>query len=114
MIRLYGISNCDTMKKARRWLDDAGVAYDFHDYKKLGIDALTLKGWCAQVGWEVLLNRRGLTWRRLDEAQKQDVDESRAIALMAEFSSMIKRPVLDVDGRIEVGFSAEKYAQIFA
>ncbi len=113
MIRLYGIPNCDTMKKARRWLDDAAVVYEFHDYKKLGIDAPTLKGWCEQVGWEVLLNRRGLTWRRLDETQKQDVDEARAIALMVQFPSMIKRPVLDVDGRIEVGFSTEKYAQIF-
>jgi len=102
------------MKKARRWLDDAGVPYEFHDYKKSGIDAATLKNWCEQVGWEILLNRRGLTWRRLDEAQKQDVDQARAIVLMAEFPSMIKRPVLEMDGRIEVGFSAEKYTQLFA
>jgi len=114
MIRLYGIKNCDTMKKARRWLDDAGVTYEFHDYKKSGIDTATLKNWCEQVGWEILLNRRGLTWRRLSDAQKQDVDEARAIALMAEYPSMIKRPVLEMDGRIEVGFLAEKYAQLFA
>jgi len=114
MPTLYGIPNCDTMKKARRWLDEAGVSYDFHDYKKHGIDAATLKGWCKQVGWEVLLNRRGTTWRRLSATQKQDVNEARAIALMVEFPAMIKRPVLDVDGRIEVGFSAEKYAHLFA
>ncbi|MDX8392262.1 MAG: ArsC family reductase [Mariprofundaceae bacterium] len=114
MLKIYGIANCDTMKKARRWLDDAGLAYDFHDYKKAAIDAETLQNWCAQVGWEILLNRRGLTWRRLDDAQKQNVDETRAIALMVEYPSMIKRPVLDVDGRIKVAFSAEKYAAIFA
>jgi len=110
---IYGIKNCDTMKKARRWLGEAGVSYDFHDYKKHGIDAATLKSWCKQVGWEVLLNRRGTTWRRLSDAQKQDVDKARAIALMVEFPSMIKRPVLDVDGRIEVGFLAEKYVVLF-
>ncbi|MDQ6971782.1 MAG: ArsC family reductase, partial [Mariprofundaceae bacterium] len=111
---LSGIRNCDTMKKARRWLDDAGVAYEFHDYKKAGVDPVRLKQWCGQLGWEPLLNRRGTTWRKLDEAQKQDLDEARAIALMLEHPSMIKRPVLDVDGRIELGFSAESYAALFA
>jgi len=102
------------MKKAQCWLDAADIDYDFHDYKRAGIDAVTLKSWCEQVGWEVLLNRRGLTWRRLDDVRKQNVDEARAIALMVEYPSMIKRPVLEIDGRTEVGFSPGRYAAIFA
>ena len=110
---LYGIRNCDTMKKARRWLDDAGVAFRFHDYKTSGIDAATLRAWCAQVGRDALVNRRGLTWRRLDEERKQGLDEARAIDLMLANPSLIKRPVLEMNGRIHVGFSAEKYQALF-
>ena len=114
MIDMYGIANCDTIKKARRWLEDHQVEYCFHDYKKEGVDAAILQGWCAHVGWEVLLNKRGTTWRQLAEADKSDVDEAKAIALLCKYTSMIKRPVLDVNGQLEVGFSAARYAELFA
>ena len=110
--RLYGIKNCDTMKKAWTWLDQAGVAYDFHDYKKVGIDRPTLEGWVRQLGWEVLLNRAGTTFKKLPDADKQGLDEAKAIALMLSQPSMIKRPVLDVGGRLIVGFKPETYAQL--
>ncbi|MBW8814368.1 MAG: ArsC family reductase [Caulobacterales bacterium] len=109
---LYGIRNCDTMKKAWTWLDQAGVAYDFHDYKKAGIDRPTLEGWVRQLGWEVLLNRSGTTFRKLPEADKQGLDAEKAIALMLAQPSMIKRPVLAVDGRLIVGFRPETYAEL--
>lgn len=114
MVFIYGIRNCDTVKKAMRWLDEAGVEYRFHDYRKQGLDADLLAGWCAQLGWNVLLNRRGTTWRKLDDAVKQDLDEARAIALMIEHPAMIKRPVLVMPGHIEAGFSAERYNGLFA
>jgi len=114
MVSIYGIQNCDTMKKAMRWLDEAGVDYRFHDYRKQGLDAELLAGWCAQLGWEALLNRRGTTWRKLDDAVKQDLDEAQAIALMCEHPAMIKRPVLVMPERVEVGFSAERYSELFA
>jgi arsenate reductase len=110
-ITIYGIKNCDTMKKARAWLDDHGVAYAFHDYKSAGIDAAALQRWAGALGWETLLNRNGTTFRKLDDAAKQDLDESRAIALMREQPSMIKRPVLEMDGRLLVGFKPETYAR---
>ena len=104
MTTLYGIPNCDTMKKARRWLDANGIAYDFHDYKKAGIDRETLKHWCDKVGFETLLNTRGTTWRKLDDTRKQHVNSANAIALMAEHPSMIKRPVLVAGHQLLVGF----------
>ena len=107
---LYGIRNCDTMKKAWTWLDEAGVAYDFHDYKKQGIDRATLEGWVRQVGWETLLNRAGTTFKKLPDGDKQDLGEARAIELMLAQPSMIKRPVLDQDGRLIVGFKPDVYA----
>jgi arsenate reductase len=110
---LYGIRNCDTMKKAWTWLDQHGVAYDFHDYKKQGIDPATLAAWAGQVGWETLLNRAGTTFRKLPEADKQDLGEAKAIALMAAQPSMIKRPVLETGGAITVGFKPEAYAARF-
>ena len=110
--RLYGIKNCDTMKKAWTWLDNHGVAYDFHDYKKAGIDRATLEGWAKQVGWEVLLNRAGTTFKKLPEADRQGIDEKKAIALMLAQPSMIKRPVLDVGGKLLVGFKPEAYEKI--
>ncbi|MCX7320070.1 MAG: ArsC family reductase [Hyphomicrobiales bacterium] len=113
-ITLYGIKNCDTMKKARNWLDGHGVAYTFHDYKASGIDKAHLLRWSKAVGWETLLNRAGTTFRKLDDAAKQGITETRAIALMLEQPSMIKRPVLDLDGTITVGFKPEIYAQQFA
>jgi arsenate reductase len=107
---IYGIKACDTMKKARTWLEDRGVAYAFHDYKTAGIAPATLKSWAGQVGWEVLLNRSGTTFRGLPAQDKADLDEAKAIALMAAQPSMIKRPVLDLDGRLLVGFKPDAYA----
>ena len=112
-VTIYGIKNCDTMKKARAWLDQRGVAYAFHDYKAVGIDRATLEGWARQVGWEVLLNRSGTTFRGLPDADKQGLDEAKAIRLMLAQPSMIKRPVLEVEGRLLVGFKPEQYAAAF-
>jgi arsenate reductase len=108
---LYGIKNCDTMKKARAWLDTHGVRYDFHDYKASGIEAATLARWAGQVGWETLLNRAGTTFRKLSETQRADLSERKAISLMLEQPSMIKRPVLEMGARILVGFKPEEYAK---
>ena len=110
---LYGIRNCDTMKKAWTWLDQHGVAYDFHDYKKAGIDRARLEAWAGEVGWEVLLNRAGTTFKKLDDAAKSDLDESKAIALMLAQPSMIKRPVLETGGPLLVGFKPDAYAARF-
>ena len=107
-ITIYGIKNCDTMKKARTWLDGHGVAYSFHDYKAAGIDKATLASWAKAVGWETLLNRAGTTFRKLDKA---DLTEAKAIALMLAQPSMIKRPVLDLGGKLLVGFKPEIYAK---
>ena len=113
MATLYGIKNCDTMKKAWTFLDKAGVAYDFHDYKKQGIDRATLEGWVRQLGWEMLLNRAGTTFRKLPDADRQGLDEDRAIALMLAQPSMIRRPVLDLGDRRLVGFSEASYSEAF-
>lgn len=109
-ITLYGIKSCDTMKKARTWLDDHEVSYEFHDYKAAGIDAAALARWSKQVGWETLLNRSGTTFRKLPDAHKADLDERKALALMQAQPSMIKRPVLEMGQRILVGFKPEIYA----
>ncbi len=109
-VTIYGIKNCDTMKKARAWLDGHGVAYAFHDYKTAGIGRGVLQAWSKAVGWEVLLNRAGTTFRKLADADKAGLTEARAIALMIAQPSMIKRPVLDVNGRLIVGFKSEIYA----
>ena len=111
MITIYGIKNCDTMKKARAWLDGRGVAYAFHDYKAAGIERARLQGWARAVGWERLLNRAGTTFRKLPEADKDGLNESKAIALMLAQPSMIKRPVLDLGGRLLVGFKPDDYAR---
>jgi arsenate reductase len=110
-ITLYGIKNCDTMKKARAWLDDHGVQYEFHDYKTAGIDLTVLERWSEQVGWEKLLNRSGMTFRKLSEAQKADLNERKALNLMAAQPSMIKRPVLDLGKQLLVGFQPVIYDQ---
>ncbi|MBS7689822.1 ArsC family reductase [Pseudomonas lalucatii] len=107
---LYGIKACDTMKKARTWLDEHGVDYAFHDYKAVGIDRGNLEKWCAEHGWETVLNRAGTTFRKLDEAQKADLDQAKAIELMLAQPSMIKRPVLDLGDKTLVGFKPERYA----
>jgi arsenate reductase (glutaredoxin) len=113
-VTIYGIKACDTMKKARAWLDGRGVAYSFHDYKTAGIDAARLKRWAGEVGWEVLLNSSGTTFRALPEADKQGLDEAKAIALMVRQPSMIKRPVLETGKGLLVGFRPERYAEAFA
>ena len=107
--RIYGIKNCDTMKKARAWLDAHRVSYEFHDYKSAGIDRKRLEGWAKNVGWEMLLNRSGMTFRKLPEKDKQGLTAAKAIALMLEQPSMIKRPVLEVGGKLVVGFKPETY-----
>ena len=108
-ITIYGIKNCDTMKKARGWLDSHGVACSFHDYKTEGVDRARLVRWAKQVGWETLLNRAGTTFRKLDDADKASLDETKAIALMLAQPSMIKRPVLELGGKLLVGFKPELY-----
>jgi arsenate reductase (glutaredoxin) len=109
---LYGIRNCDTMKKARAWLDAHGVAYDFHDYKAAGVARDDLARWTKAVGWEVLLNRAGTTFRKLPDDAKQSIDGKKALALMMEQPSMIKRPVLERGKTLLVGFSPEKYSAL--
>lgn len=108
---LYGIPNCDTVKKARAWLDQHGISYAFHDYKKAGADPGQLARWVAEAGWEQVLNRRGTTFRALREADKQDLDGAKAVALMAAHPSCIKRPGMEHAGGLLVGFDAERWAQ---
>jgi len=109
MTTIYGIKNCDTMKKARAWLDGKGVAYAFHDYKSAGIERSRLEAWARQVGWEALLNRAGTTFRKLPDKDKGGLTEAKAIALMLAQPSMIKRPVLEAGGKLLVGFKPEQY-----
>lgn len=109
-VTLYGIRNCDTMKRARTWLDQHEVAYAFHDYKAAGIDQRRLEDWIRQVGWQVLLNRAGTTFRKLPPAQRENVDGARALELMLAQPSMIKRPVLELPGGLLVGFRPDDYA----
>lgn len=110
MTTLYGIRNCDTMKKAWTWLDAHGVAYTFHDYKRAGIDRATLERWADVLGWEALLNRAGTTFRKLPEADKVDLGRDKAIDLMIAQPSMIKRPVLESGATLLAGFKPEVYA----
>ena len=111
---LYGIPNCDTVKKARTWLDVNAIPYAFHDFKNAGVSDDMLKAWLAQTKWDVLVNRKGTTWRGLSEDQKASVgDAHSAAAIMLQSPSIIKRPVLSVDGKIHVGFAPENYQQIF-
>ena len=106
---LYGIKACDTMKKARTWLDEKGVAYRFHDYKTAGIDREHLNRWCTEHGWQVVLNRAGTTFRKLSDEQKADLDQARAVELMLAQPSMIKRPVLELGDRTLIGFKPDIY-----
>jgi arsenate reductase (glutaredoxin) len=111
-VYLYGIPNCDTMKKARAWLASHGVTHEFHDYKKSGIARGKLESWVKAVGWEVLLNRAGTTFRKLPDSAKTDLTEAKALKLMLEQPSMIKRPVLERGKSLLVGFSPEKYSSL--
>jgi arsenate reductase len=110
-LTMYGIPNCQTVQKARTWLEGKGIGYEFHDYKKAGIDKPRLEGWAKEVGWEVLLNKAGMTFRKLPDADKEGLNEKKAIALMMAQPSMIKRPVLDMGNRRLVGFNDETYAK---
>ncbi len=110
--RLYGIKNCDTMKKAMAFLDAQGTRYEFVDYKKAGIAAAHLPDWNARAGWQKLLNTRGLMWKKLSEAERTDVDEQKALALMAQYPSLIKRPVLDTGTALLIGFDEAAYASL--
>jgi Spx/MgsR family transcriptional regulator len=112
-VTLYGIPNCDTMKKARKWLDEHAIEYQFHDYKKHGLDESTLRDWVRELGWEALLNRRGMMWRKLDENTKKTIDEQSAIQVMLNTPSIIKRPLLDTGKKRYVGFSESLYQEIF-
>ena len=111
-LTMFGIANCDTIKRARAWLDARGVPFDFHDYKKLGVNADALRAWVDELGWEVLLNKAGTTFRGLPDADKQGVDAGKAVALMLANPSMIKRPVLELGDRRIVGFRPETYAEV--
>jgi len=113
-VTIYGIKACDTMKKARTWLDERGVAYAFHDYKVAGIDRASVEGWIAQLGWETVLNRAGTTFRKLPDADKTGIDAAKAVDLMLAQPSMIKRPILDIDGKLLAGFKPEAYAAVLA
>lgn len=113
MITLYGIPNCDTVSKARKWLASNNIEYQFHNFKKDGLTEATLSNWIKELGWEVLLNKRGMTWRKLPETSKTDIDQEKATAIMLDNTSIIKRPVLDVDGKIYVGFKPEQYQELF-
>ncbi|MEZ5506234.1 MAG: ArsC family reductase [Gammaproteobacteria bacterium] len=111
-ITLYGIPNCDTVKKARTWLTDNGIAYRFHDFRKDGLDAATVKGWIATLGLDTVLNRKGTTWRQLPEAVRNNISDDNAIALLVEQPTLIKRPVLVRGKALKCGFKADEYATI--
>lgn len=115
-MKLYGIPNCNTVKKARTWLDEHQISYEFHDFKKAGVDQAMLDNWLAQQPWETLVNRAGMTWRKLDDSVKQSItDAASASKLMLEKTSVIKRPILEKDGKIlALGFKEETYEQITA
>ena len=114
MTTMFGIKNCDTIKKARTWLESHGVTYDFHDYKAVGIDKPLLEAWVKKLGWEVLLNKAGTTFKKLPESDKEGLTEKKAIALMLAQPSMIKRPLLEAKGKLTVGFKPDEYKKLFS
>jgi len=111
--KIYGIKNCDTMKKAFVWLEANGVAYDFHDYKKAGVPEGRLKAWAKQAGWEALANTRGPTWRKIPEAERADLNEARMLALLAAHTSAIRRPIVEAGATLLVGFDPAEFARAF-
>ncbi|MDH5231708.1 MAG: ArsC family reductase [Gammaproteobacteria bacterium] len=113
MITVYGIPNCDTMKKARKWLNHHGIEYQFHDYRKNGLTQAFLKKVIAELGWETMINRRGSTWRKLDEATRESLNQSNAIALMLEQPAIIKRPLIDTGNGFMIGFNVDEFEQVF-
>ena len=112
-VTLYGIANCDTIKKARNWLQEHAVEYQFHDYRKQGIDGDRLQAMAAQLGWEIMLNRRGTTWRALPDPVKAQINEASALAVMLDNPAIIKRPILERDGSLHIGFKPQQYQEIF-
>ena len=113
MMIIYGIKNCDTVKKARKWLDQHGIDYRFHDFRQDGLEPAVLHRWSQVLGWETLLNRRGTTWRQLGEAEREHLDEDHALILMHDLPTLIKRPVLEYGDQIRVGFQPADYASLF-
>ena len=113
MTTLYGIKNCDTVKKARKWLTEHGIDYTFHDFRQDGLDPAQLHTWSQVVGWETLLNRRGTTWRQLNQTEREEIDEDRALMLMHDLPTLIKRPILEHGDMVKVGFDAIDYATLF-
>jgi arsenate reductase len=111
-VRIYGIKNCDTMKKAFAWLESHDVAYEFHDYKKAGVPPDKLKEWAASVGWPMLVNSRGPTWRKIPDAEKAGLDEAKALSLLEKNSSAIRRPIVEAGGRLLVGFDAAEFEKL--
>ena len=111
MIKVFGIKNCDTMKKAFNWLSENGVDYEFTDYKKAGVAEAHLPDWSQRANWETLLNKRGLMWKKLSEEERTEVDQAKALKLMAQYPSLIKRPVLDTGRQLIIGFTPENYAE---
>jgi len=112
-ITLYGIANCDTVRKARKWLAERGIDYRFHDFRKDGLDERQLRGWVSELGWETLLNRRGTTWRKLPEAVRDGMDAQSAVRVMLEQPAIIKRPLLDLGGERRLGFAPASYEELF-
>ncbi|USD59784.1 ArsC family reductase [Vibrio sp. SCSIO 43140] len=112
-ITMFGIPNCDTIKKAKKWLEANELDYSFHNYRKDGINEEMVRAFCEQLGWEQVINKRGTTYRQLTQEQKDGLNEENVIALLVEHSAMIKRPIIDVDGKQYVGFKAEQYQQVF-
>jgi Spx/MgsR family transcriptional regulator len=112
-IRIYGIKSCSTMKKALTWLEEQGIAFEFQDYKKQPIDQTSLEEWLTQQPWDLLINKRGTTWRKLEESDKADIDNAKAIKIMLANNSIIKRPILSIDGKIHLGFKDADYEQLF-
>lgn len=112
-ITMYGIPNCDTIKKAKKWLQEADINFDFHDYRKHGVDNNLVEAFCQQLGWEQVLNKRGTTYRQLTQEQKESIDQQSVVPLLVEHPAMIKRPILRVDGQLHIGFKALQYSDIF-
>ncbi len=110
---MFGIPNCDTIKKAKKWLEAEGITYEFHDYRKQGVDAALVMEFCDVLGWEVVLNKRGTTYRQLTQDQKDSLNQENAIKLLVENPAMIKRPILKVNDQLHIGFKADQYTTIF-
>ena len=113
-IVMYGIKNCDTVKKAKKWLENNDHTYTFHDHRVDGLDKAQLSHWCQVLGWENVLNKRGTTYRQLSDEQKANLTAATALELLSEYPAMIKRPILDIDGKLVLGFKADSYAALFA